>query len=57
MALYSETTPFPGLAALAPVLATVAAIRHTAVHNGWLKRGLSLGFLVEVGRMSYSLYL
>ncbi len=57
MALYGEKTAFPGLAAITPVLATVAVIRHTAVHDGWLKRGLSLGFLVEVGRMSYSLYL
>ena len=55
--LYSEATPFPGLAALAPVLGAALVIA------GGMPRSLGIGHLVAwrpvqfVGDISYSLYL
>ena len=57
MALYTEATPFPGLAALPPVLGTAAAIWVTGSRPGPLQALLSTPALVAIGRMSYSLYL
>ena len=52
---FSSVTPFPGLAALVPCLATVAMIFTGPLTL--VGRGLSLRPLVFVGLISYSLYL
>ncbi len=53
--LYSRTTPFPGAAALPPVLGTAVLL---AVPQSWVSRRLlSLPPLVYIGRISYSWYL
>ena len=51
---YTDMTPFPGYAALAPTLGTSLLI-HAAI--GLPNRLLSLSLLVGVGRISYSVYL
>ncbi|MFG1402265.1 acyltransferase family protein [Xanthobacter sediminis] len=55
---YDRHTPFPGLAALPPVLGTAALIFAGGHHpQGFVTRLLSLRTPVYVGRISYSLYL
>jgi peptidoglycan/LPS O-acetylase OafA/YrhL len=59
MLLYTEETPFPGWAALAPVLGTAAIIWSTGQNErpSVLCRMLSWRPVVFVGLISYSLYL
>jgi peptidoglycan/LPS O-acetylase OafA/YrhL len=53
--LYNSTTPFPGAAALLPV---VASLMLLSSNESWVNRNvLSLKALVAVGLISYSLYL
>lgn len=52
--LFSATTPFPGVAALAPTLGTVALLHS---RSSVTARLLSLRPIVFVGMISYSLYL
>jgi peptidoglycan/LPS O-acetylase OafA/YrhL len=55
---YDSETPFPGLAAIPPVIGTAAVIFATATSRGTLVgRVLSLRPVVFVGLISYSLYL
>jgi len=54
-AVISSHTPFPGLAAVPPVIGTVLLIRYG--HSGWICRLLSWKPFVAIGRISYSLYL
>lgn len=55
--LYTPQTPFPGLAALAPVLGGALVI-HTGQHGDTMvSRLLSLPPMVGIGLISYSLYL
>lgn len=56
---YHESTPFPGMAAIPPVLGTAAIIWSTGMPVGAsvLKKLLALTPVVFVGKMSYSLYL
>jgi len=55
---YSERTPFPGLAALVPVVGTMLLI-HSSMNSGSTAtaRLLSQRPVVYVGKVSYSLYL
>ena len=56
---YSNQTPFPGLAALPPILGTVAVI-WSGGHSDrktTLEKVLSLKSMVFIGKISYSLYL
>lgn len=56
--VYSNSTPFPGLAAVPPVLGSALVIFAGASSSGTLvARLLSLKGFVQVGRFSYSLYL
>lgn len=57
MLLYDRYTPFPGLAALPPVLGTVAIIYATTHGDTLVARTLSRRPFVFVGLISYSLYL
>ena len=52
---YSDATPFPGITAALPVLATAAIIAGAGA--GLVGRGLSTRPMRAVGRWSYSLYL
>jgi peptidoglycan/LPS O-acetylase OafA/YrhL len=52
-ACYTESTPFPGLTALAPCVGTAAII----LSRSWITRLLSLRPIVYIGKMSYSVYL
>lgn len=55
--LYSDDTPFPGLAALAPCIGTGLLI-YLGIHGDtWVNRILSRRPLVWFGLISYSLYL
>lgn len=55
---FDDTTPFPGLAALLPVLGTAMIIWSTEVcAGGALSRFLAVRPVVALGRLSYSLYL
>ena len=54
---YRGTTPFPGPAALAPCLGAAALIWAGGRRETPVRALLSLGPLVAVGRLSYSLYL
>lgn len=54
--MYDASTPFPGLAALPPVIGTVLVITF-ADSRSFVGRGLSSGPLVWVGLISYSAYL
>jgi peptidoglycan/LPS O-acetylase OafA/YrhL len=53
--LVSSKTPFPGLAALPPVIGTALLIRYG--QSGWVARLLHCGPFNAMGKMSYSLYL
>ncbi len=55
--LYSEATPFPGLAAVPPVLGAALLIWTGAQHRTPAARLLSLTPFVGIGLISYSLYL
>lgn len=53
-----ETTPYPGTAALLPVLGTALVIGAGCAASRWgVGRGLSLGPMRAIGRTSYSWYL
>jgi hypothetical protein len=54
-AVMSSKTPFPGAAALAPVIGTALLIRYG--QSGWVSRLLSYRPVVQTGKISYSLYL
>lgn len=55
---FSGETPFPGLAALAPVLGTAALlVAGSGSHQGYCSRLLGVRAAVKVGDWSYSLYL
>jgi peptidoglycan/LPS O-acetylase OafA/YrhL len=55
---YDQATPYPGLAALTPVLGTAALlVGGMATSAGVLTRGLSTPVLRWFGRVSYSWYL
>jgi peptidoglycan/LPS O-acetylase OafA/YrhL len=54
---YSESTRFPGYAALAPCLGTALLIGLGLSGTSIVARGLSWGPVVFIGRISYSLYL
>jgi len=57
-ALFDRETPFPGVAALLPVLATVAVLRVSHAHAECrVARILSTKPLQVIGRLSYSWYL
>jgi peptidoglycan/LPS O-acetylase OafA/YrhL len=57
-ALYSETTPFPGYAALLPALGTLAVIWAGAPALRWAPTpALSLPPVQAIGDVSYSIYL
>ena len=49
-------TPFPGIAALLPVLGTIAVIM-AAVESGWLAKVLAIKPIQWLGDKSYSIYL
>ncbi|WP_145104166.1 acyltransferase family protein [Cereibacter sediminicola] len=55
--LYTEATPFPGVTALPPCLGTALMIWTGRSAPTLVSRLLSLGPLVRIGRISYSLYL
>ena len=56
--LLDDSSPFPGLLALAPTLSTVALLRaHTPGRESALSRALGLGLAQALGRWSYSWYL
>ena len=52
----SEGTPFPGIAALVPVMGTAALIAAGSVRNP-VSQSISIRPLVRIGDWSYSLYL
>ena len=54
---YTESTPFPGLSAIAPVLGTALIIYSGMVGKSLIGRALSISPLVFIGKISYSLYL
>ncbi len=56
---FDESMAFPGVAALAPVLGTVAVLVAGAHRSrpSWTSRALAIGPLRSVGDWSYSLYL
>ncbi|MWP36609.1 acyltransferase family protein [Rhodobacter sphaeroides] len=55
--LYTDSTPFPGVAALPPCLGTALMIWTGRASPTLVARFLSLRPLVGIGRISYSLYL
>jgi peptidoglycan/LPS O-acetylase OafA/YrhL len=55
--LFDSETPFPGFAALVPTLGCALVIHATTSHPLAAARVLSLGPVVYLGRISYSLYL
>jgi len=54
---FSQSTPFPGVAALAPVLGAALIIHAGAAHTTTIARALSTLPAVFTGKISYSLYL
>lgn len=54
-AIYTSTTPFPGIAALPFVIGTALLIRYG--QYGWVSKVLCWGPFVNIGKISYSLYL
>lgn len=57
MMIYSKSTPFPGLAAIPPVLGTVLLIAANRNTGTFVGRTLSKKYFVAIGLTSYSLYL
>lgn len=57
MFLYSEKTPFPGLAAIPPCLGTLLLIHSGQGYSTAIGRSLSLRWILFTGLISYSLYL
>jgi peptidoglycan/LPS O-acetylase OafA/YrhL len=57
IANYTETTPFPGLAALLPCLGAVLLLYAGEGGASWVTSAMSFGPLVFLGAISYSLYL
>ncbi|KQM19788.1 hypothetical protein ASE73_17410 [Sphingomonas sp. Leaf24] len=57
MVMYSEAMPFPGLAALPPCLGAVLIIHAGDKSSTLAGRALSVGPVLYVGLISYSLYL
>lgn len=57
MAIYSDSTSFPGLAALPPVAGTVILLAANRGSATFVGRALSLKPVVAIGLASYSLYL
>ncbi|MBL9036797.1 MAG: acyltransferase [Rhodospirillaceae bacterium] len=55
--LYTDETPFPGVAALAPCIGTALVIHSGAAGTSIVARALSIGAVRFVGLISYSLYL
>ena len=55
--LFDAATPFPGPAALLPVLGTVLLIWANGAHATWVARLLGTRLLVGIGLLSYSWYL
>jgi len=56
--LYTEATPYPGLAALVPVAGTAAVIAAGCARtDSGVQRALSSGLGQGIGRLSYSWYL
>jgi peptidoglycan/LPS O-acetylase OafA/YrhL len=53
----TNTTPFPGILALLPVLGTAALIVGNTHHSTIMRKALSFPVLVYIGLISYSLYL
>ena len=54
---YDKHTPFPGAAALLPVLGVIALIWANEHHTTWVGRVLSMPAMVGLGLISYSWYL
>lgn len=54
---FSEATPFPGYAALAPCLGAALIIASGAGHTTFVSRILATAPMVFTGKISYSLYL
>jgi peptidoglycan/LPS O-acetylase OafA/YrhL len=54
--LFDDTTPFPGLHALAPVLGTALVVLYASPAT-WVGRMLACRALVGIGLISYSAYL
>ena len=54
---YDKSTPFPGAAALLPVLGVVVLIWANEHHTTWVGRLLSTRVMVGLGLISYSWYL
>ena len=54
---YDKSTPFPGIAALLPVLGVVALIWANEHHTTWVGHILSSRLMVGLGLISYSWYL
>ena len=54
---YSNSTPFPGVAAIPPTVGAAILIQTGASGESWTKRMLSTRPLVAIGLISYSLYL
>lgn len=54
---FSQSTPFPGVAALAPVAGAALIIHSGAQHQTMIARALSTLPAVFTGKISYSLYL
>lgn len=57
MIVFTDTTPFPGVAAILPVGGAVLFISATSASQTWIGKMFSWGPLVWVGLISYSLYL
>lgn len=56
--LYDQNTPFPGLAALVPVIGTILLLwTGEGIGQSLVHRLLSLPWMVLIGRISYPLYL
>ena len=55
--LYRDSTPFPGLAAIPPVLGTALIIFSGTTGESRVSKVLGFPSLVFIGRISYSLYL
>jgi len=54
--IFDESTPFPGFAALMPVIGTGLVIYYST-QKTWVGKALSLKALIGIGLISYSLYL